>query len=75
MAYKSYIITQNREYFLSHSIEYFSLKNTSVKKILKNLKKDESCINIFLYDNEKNKLYGYYEIDLKSKKNEASDKD
>ena len=75
MAYKSYIITQNREYFLSHSIEYFSLKNTSVKKILKNLKKDESFINIFLYDNDKNKLYGYYEIDLNNKKNEASDKD
>ncbi|OEJ13824.1 CHAT domain-containing protein [Brachyspira hampsonii] len=75
MTCKSYIVTQNREYFLSHHIEYISLKNTSVKKIEKSLKKDESFINIFLYDNEKNKLYGYYEIDLNNKNNEMSNKD
>ena len=61
---KSYIVTQNREYFLSHNIEYISLKNSSLKKILKAIKKNNHSINIFLYDNDKNKLYGYYEIDL-----------
>ncbi|WP_297298809.1 CHAT domain-containing protein [uncultured Brachyspira sp.] len=71
---KSYIITQDRDYFLSHSIEYISLKNSSIKKILKVLKKDNSIINIFLYDDEKNKLYGYYEVDLNNDKKET-DKD
>ncbi|WP_295162994.1 CHAT domain-containing protein [uncultured Brachyspira sp.] len=66
---KSYIATQNRDYFLSHNREYITLKNTSIKKILKNLGKNNSLINVFLYDNDKNKLYGYYEIDLYNKKN------
>ena len=70
---KSYIITQNRDYFLSHNMEYISLKNSSLKKILKIIKKDNNHVNIFLYDNEKNKLYGYYEIDLKN--NIQEDKD
>ena len=38
---KSYIVTQNRDYFLSHNMEYISLKNSSLKKILK-------IIDIFL---------------------------
>ena len=66
---KSYIITQNREYFLSHNIEYISLKNSSIKKLCKTIDKNNSIINIFLYDNNKNKLYGYYEIDLLSSNN------
>ena len=66
--YKSYILTQNRDYFLSHNMEYITLKNSSIKKILKNEKKDDSIINVFLYDNDKNKLYGYYEIDFNNKK-------
>ena len=70
---KSYIVTQNRDYFLSHNMEYISLKNSSLKKILKIIKKDNNHVNIFLYDNEKNKLYGYYEIDLKN--NIQEDKD
>ena len=67
---RSYIITQNRDYFLSHSMEYISLKNSYLKKISK---KDNNIINIFLYDNDKNKLYGYYEIDLNN--NKESNKD
>ena len=70
---KSYIVTQNRDYFLSHNMEYISLKNSSLKKILKIIKKDNNHVNIFLYDDEKNKLYGYYEIDLKN--NIQEDKD
>lgn len=65
---KLYIVSQNRDYFLSHSREYITLKNSSVKKISKNIKKDNSIINIFLYDDDKNKLYGYYEIDFNNKK-------
>ena len=70
---KSYIVTQNREYFLSHNIEYISLKNSSLKKILKAIKKDNHSINIFLYDNDKNKLYGYYEIDLNNQTQSSKD--
>ena len=66
--YKSYIVTQNRDYFLSHNMEYITLKNSSIKKIFKNNKKNNSLINIFLYDNDKNKLYGYYEIDFSNRK-------
>ncbi|WP_300365247.1 CHAT domain-containing protein [Brachyspira sp.] len=65
---KLYIVSQNRDYFLSHSREYITLKNSSVKKISKNIKKDNSIINIFLYDDDKNKLYGYYKIDFNNKK-------
>ncbi|WP_300716236.1 CHAT domain-containing protein [uncultured Brachyspira sp.] len=65
---KLYIITQNRDYFLSHNKEFITLKNSSVKKIAKKIKKDNSIINIFLYDDDKNKLYGYYEIDFNNKK-------
>ena len=50
---KSYIITQNKEYFSKNS-EYIKLKNSSVKKIIKN----GNIINAFLYEEEKNKLYG-----------------
>lgn len=56
---KSYIITQNKEYFSKNS-EYIKLKNSYIKKIIK----DSNIINAFLYDNEKNKLYGHYEIDF-----------
>ena len=56
---KSYIITQNKEYFSKNS-EYVKLKNSNIKKIIKN----GNIINAFLYEEEKNKLYGYYEIDL-----------
>ena len=56
---KSYIITQNREYFSKNS-EYIKLKNSEIKKLIKN----GNIINAFLYEEEKNKLYGYYEIDL-----------
>ena len=56
---KSYIITQNREYFSKNS-EYIKLKNSEIKKLIKN----GNTINAFLYEEEKNKLYGYYEIDL-----------
>ena len=56
---KSYIITQNREYFSKNS-EYVKLKNSEIKKLIKN----GNIINAFLYEEEKNKLYGYYEIDL-----------
>ena len=66
--YKSYIVTQNRDYFLSHNMEYITLKNSYAKKILKSIKKDNSLINIFIYDNDKNKLYGYYEIDFNNRK-------
>ena len=64
---KSYIITQNKEYFSKNS-EYIKLKNSNIKKIIKN----GNIINAFLYEEEKNKLYGYYEIDLNnlSKKND-----
>ena len=56
---KSYIITQNREYFSKNS-EYIKLKNSEIKKLIKN----GNIINAFLYEEEKDKLYGYYEIDL-----------
>ena len=56
---KSYIITQNKEYFSKNS-ECIKLKNSIIKKIIKN----GNIINAFLYEEEKNKLYGYYEIDL-----------
>ena len=64
---KYYIITQNKEYFSKNS-EYIKLKNSNIKKIIKN----GNIINAFLYEEEKNKLYGYYEIDLNnlSKKND-----
>lgn len=66
---KSYIITQNKEYFSKNS-EYIKLKNSSVKKIIKN----GSFINAFLYEEEKNKLYGYYEIDLNNLNNSKNKK-
>ena len=65
---KSYIITQNWDYFSSHNREFITLKNSSVKKILKSIKKDNFIVNIFLYDDDKNKLYGYYEADFNNKK-------
>ena len=49
-------------------MEYITLKNSYIKKILKNTKKYNSLINIFLYDDDKNKLYGYYEIDFSNRK-------
>ena len=70
---KSYIVTQNKEYFFNHNIEYISLKNSSVKKIIKNTKKENGLINIFLYDDDKNKLYGYYEIDLCNENNKREE--
>ena len=35
---KSYIITQNREYFSKNS-EYIKLKNSEIKKLIKNILK------------------------------------
>lgn len=66
---KSYIITQNREYFSKNS-EYIKLKNSEIKKLIKN----GNIINAFLYEEEKNKLYGYYEIDLNDLENSNNKK-
>ncbi|MBW5398924.1 CHAT domain-containing protein, partial [Brachyspira pilosicoli] len=51
----NYIITQNKNFFDSSNFECIKIKKTQFKKINKKEK-----INIFLYDNEKNKLYGTY---------------
>ncbi|MBW5383699.1 CHAT domain-containing protein, partial [Brachyspira pilosicoli] len=61
----NYIITQNKNFFDSSNFECIKIKKTQFKKINKKEK-----INIFLYDNEKNKLYGTYEIDLNTKTEE-----
>ncbi|WP_157150946.1 CHAT domain-containing protein [Brachyspira sp. SAP_772] len=58
----NYIITQNKNFFDSSNFECIKIKKSQLKKINKKEK-----INIFLYDNEKNKLYGTYEIDLNKK--------
>ena len=66
---KSYIITQNKEYFSKNS-EYIKIKNSNIKKIIKN----GNIINAFLYEEEKNKLYGYYKIDLNDLDNSKNKK-
>ena len=63
----NYIITQNKNFFDSSNFECIKIKKNQLKKINKKEK-----INIFLYDNEKNKLYGTYEIDLNTKTEEDS---
>ena len=63
----NYIVTQNKNFFDSSNFECIKIKKSQFKKINKKEK-----INIFLYDNEKNKLYGTYEIDLNTKTEEDS---
>lgn len=56
-----HIITQNKDYFLSNLISIISLKKETFKKLKR---QNKGLEKIFLYDFNKEKLYGPYTIDL-----------
>lgn len=58
MSKKPYIVVQDNND--SKNNDFFIIKESSYKK----LNKKNNIINIFIYDFEENKIYGYYEIDI-----------